>query len=112
MEIYKENLEKVVLENRYYRNVLFTTDQLQLVSMTIPTGRDIPMETHSKTSQFIRIEKGKGIAIVNKIRYNLKPGDSIIIPAGVKHYIKSTCDLQLYTIYSPPEHEPGLKAFL
>jgi len=106
---YKDNLEKATLKNNYYRNVIYTTPQMQLVLMNIPTGVSIGAETHSKTTQFIRVEKGTGVAIVSGKRYNLKDGDAIIIPAGHRHDIRSTGDLQLYTIYSPPEHPQGLK---
>lgn len=107
MKEYKDNIEKQTLANKYYRKVLFTTNQMQLVLMNIPTGTEIGEEIHHHITQFIRIEQGTGVAYLNNKRFNLKDGDAIIIPAGMKHNIRSTNDLKLYTIYSPPEHHPN-----
>jgi mannose-6-phosphate isomerase-like protein (cupin superfamily) len=75
--------------------------------MSIFPGRNIAVETHSG-DQFIRIEKGTGIVVLNGIEYQIYDGVSINIPAGVKHYFKNTGseDMKLYSIYSLPEHSP------
>ena len=102
--MYKNNIEKQTAKNKAYRKILKTTKQMQLVLMYIPTGKDIPKETHKNVSQFIRIESGRGVAYIGNVRYNLKDGDALIIPPNTPHYIKSTDNLKLYTIYAPPEH--------
>lgn len=104
--MHKINIEKATLENTYYRKVLHTTPQMQLVLMSLNQGEDIPLETHSSTTQFIRVEKGTALAMVGKKRMLLDDGDSLIIPPGKKHYISQIGEkpLKLYTIYSPPEH--------
>ena len=107
MKVFKDNIEKLTLNNNYYRKVIYTTPQMQLVLMSLPTNVEIGKEVHSYTTQFIRVESGKGVAYINKKRFNLHDGDSIVIPPGVSHNIISTDDLKLYTIYSPPEHKSG-----
>jgi len=107
--VYKDNIERETIANKYYRKVLATTPQMQLVVMSIPSGESIPTEIHPCTSQFIRVESGRGVATVSGHVYRLKDGDAIIIPPGARHEIKSTDNLKLYTIYSPPEHPRGLK---
>jgi mannose-6-phosphate isomerase-like protein (cupin superfamily) len=104
--IYKKNIEKQTLNNNFYRKVIYTTPQQQLVLMSIPPGQEIGMEKHSKTTQFIRIESGKGIAKIADRKFLLKDGDAVIIPPNTLHNIISTGTqpLKLYTIYSPPEH--------
>ena len=57
---YLTNIEKKSLENKYFREVLFTGPHSQLVVMSIEPGEDIGMETHDKVDQFIRVEAGKG----------------------------------------------------
>jgi mannose-6-phosphate isomerase-like protein (cupin superfamily) len=110
--MYKTNIEKVTLDNKYYRKVLFTTPQMQLVIMRLEPGEDIPLEIHQGT-QFIRIESGKGVAKTPTGMVQLKDGVAIMIPANVKHYIKNTGSepLNLYALYSPPEHEQGTKQY-
>ncbi len=105
------DIEKATLSNQYYRHVLYTTDQNQIVLMNIPPNEDIPMETHNDITQFIRIEKGYGKAIIGKSEYDLHDGVALDIPAGLSHHIINTSDtipLKLYTVYSPPEHPDGL----
>lgn len=109
MKIYKDNIERATLDNNFYRKVVFTTQQLQLVLMMIPDGEEIGDEVHHGTTQFIRVEAGNGVAYISGKRYNLKDGDAIIVPAGARHNVKATSDLRLYTIYSPPEHAKGEK---
>lgn len=108
MKGYKDNIEKVTIKNNFYRKVLFTTPQMQLVLMSIPAGSEIGMETHSTTTQFIRVERGSGVAYIGNEKFNLKDGDAVVIPPNTRHNIKATNnDLKLYTLYSPPEHAPN-----
>ena len=63
------------------------------------------METHDGT-QFVRVESGKGQAIIDTYIYEITDGIAIIIPPYTRHYFRNTGleDLKLYTLYSPPEH--------
>lgn len=103
------NIEKLSLGNNLFRRVLYTTKSknLQLVIMSI--DNDIGMEMHKDVDQFIRVEGGKGIAILDEVEYKLSDGDSLIIPAGTWHNIINVDKkrpLKLYTIYSPANHPP------
>lgn len=111
MEGYSINIEKATIDNKYYRRVLYTTRQNQIVLMNIPPGEDIPLETHHNISQFIRIEEGEGLAHIGSKTHKLHDGMAIDIPSSVPHQIintSATKELKLYTIYSPPEHPDGL----
>ena len=102
------NIERDTLSNKMYRKVVYTTPTLQLVLMSLKPHEDIPKEIHKKTTQFIRVEAGSGLARVGRTEYKLKDGMSITIPPNTEHYIKNTSrttDLKLYTLYSPPEHK-------
>lgn len=107
---YLQNIEKLTMENPHFRQVLFTSEHLQLVVMSIKLGGDIGMEVHPETDQFIRIESGTGKVIMDGEERPVKDGDAFIIPAGVEHNVVNTSTdraLQLYTIYSPPHHRDG-----
>jgi mannose-6-phosphate isomerase-like protein (cupin superfamily) len=110
MEGYVSNIEKKSLENKYFREVLFTGPHSQLVVMSIAPGEDIGMETHNNVDQFIRIEAGIGRAVLNGKEYNLEDGSAVVVPAGTEHNIINSSKsepLKLYTIYSPPNHPHG-----
>jgi mannose-6-phosphate isomerase-like protein (cupin superfamily) len=107
---YSENVEDLTINNNDYRRVIFTGKEQQFVLMSINPGDNIPMEVHKEHDQFLRIEEGEGVAIINGIEYKLKNDSAIIVPAGSPHQIINTGSnpLKLYTIYSPPEHSDKL----
>ena len=109
---YSANLERLTKMSKWYRRVLFTTKHMQLVIMSLPPLEDIPEEIHKSTTQFIRVEEGDGLAVVDGKRYKLTDGICIVIPAKAKHHILNTSEyktLKLYTIYSPPHHPRNTK---
>jgi mannose-6-phosphate isomerase-like protein (cupin superfamily) len=110
MSIFIDDLEKLTLKNEYYRKVINTNTNQQLVLMCLNPGEDIPNEIHTNISQFIKIEEGEGEIIINNNQKHIfKTGFGIIIPANTHHWIKNTSKtkkLKLYSIYSPKEHSP------
>jgi mannose-6-phosphate isomerase-like protein (cupin superfamily) len=107
---YVANIEKKSLENKYFREVLFTGPHSQLVVMSIAPDEDIGMETHDDVDQFFRVEAGIGRAILDGKEYDLEDGSAVVIPAGTEHNIinRSRSEpLKVYTIYSPPNHPHG-----
>lgn len=94
------------LSNTNYRTVVYTTEQLQLVLMSLKPGENVPIEIHPNTTQFIKVEQGDMLVWLNGNNYILKQGDAIVIPANTYHYVSNigNYDLKFYTIYSPPEH--------
>lgn len=103
------DLEIDTIRNAYYRNVVCTLPNFQLVLMSLKPGEDIPREKHTSTTQFIRVERGEGIAKIGNKTYNLYDGVSLVIPPNKYHYIKNNSQkvLKLCTIYTPPEHKPN-----
>lgn len=105
MNKYKINIEKDTLENRNYRKVISTTKDMQVVLMSLNPFEEIGLEKHDG-SQFIRVEKGNGIAYISGKRYILKDGVAIVIPSNHLHNIISGDNgLKLYSIYTPPQHK-------
>ena len=110
--IFYQDIEKKTKSNKLYRNVEWTGKHMQFVYMSIKPLDNIHLEIHKHIDQFIRIESGNGIAIIDNKKYKLKDGIGIIIPANTYHEIKNTSktsDLKLYSIYAPSEHPAKLK---
>lgn len=108
---YKENIEKLTLENNNFRKVLYTGLHSQLVLMSLLPGEDIGMEIHAENDQFFRFEKGNGRVFVNGTEYEVHDGDVLVVPAGAEHNIVNSSEtetLKLYTIYSPAHHKDGI----
>jgi mannose-6-phosphate isomerase-like protein (cupin superfamily) len=91
--------------------VLYTTQRSQLVIMTLQPGEEIGLEKHEGHDQFIRVEAGQGVAILDGERHALEDGVAVVIPAGTEHNVINTSDsepMRLYTLYTPPEHPDGI----
>ncbi len=109
---YVGNIEKASEDNTYFRQVLFTGKHLQLVVMSLKPGEEIGNEVHPNVDQFFRIEQGDARFVLNngKEEHVVHPGDAVVVPAGTWHNVvnaSSTQPLQLYTIYTPPQHPDG-----
>lgn len=105
---YKDNIEKLTLENENFRKVLYTGKHCQLVLMSLKPTEEIGSEVHEDNDQFFRFEKGEGKVIINETEYEVGDGDTVIVPAGATHNvinISDTLTLKLYTIYAPSHHE-------
>lgn len=108
---YKDNIEKLTLENENFRKVLYTGEHCQLVLMSLKQGEEIGSEVHTNNDQFFRFEKGEGKVIINETEYEVGDGDAVIVPAGATHNvinISDTLELKLYTIYAPSHHKDGV----
>jgi len=108
---FSTNIENDTLGNDKFRVVLHTTDRMQLVIMTLQPGEEIGLERHEGHDQFIRVEAGQGVALLNGEKHALEDGVAVIIPAGTEHNVINTSTsepMKLYTIYTPPEHPDGI----
>jgi mannose-6-phosphate isomerase-like protein (cupin superfamily) len=108
---YAGPIEKTTLNNNYFRQVLFTGKQSQLVVMCLQPGEEIGREMHQDVDQFFRIEQGSAKFIFgDKKEYLAADGDAVVVPTGTYHNVinaSSEKPLKLYTIYSPPAHPAG-----
>lgn len=113
------SVERGTLENQAYRRVVYTARGMQLVYMRLLPGQAIGREQHADADQFIRVERGTAIVSYGNQQLRpdldivkiLSPGDAVLIPAGTWHNVRNpdrSQPLQLYTVYDPPQHEPGL----
>ncbi len=111
---YKDNIEKLTIENKNFRKVIYTVEHCQLVLMSLEPGEEIGLETHQDGDQFFRFEQGQGKVVINETEYIVGDGDSVIVPAGAAHNVVNTGvseALKLYTIYAPPHHQDGITRF-
>ena len=110
MKGYVINIEKATLKNNYFRDVLYTTKNSQLVVMSLKPHEEIGEEVHH-LDQFIKCEAGEGKAILNGVTHKISEGFCVVVPAGAKHNIINTSSekpLKLYTLYSPPNHHDAV----
>jgi len=110
MKGYVTNIEKASLENEFFRQVLYTSTNVQLVVMSLNPGEDIGEEVH-QLEQFIRVEGGEGKSVIDGVEHQIQDGYALIIPVGVRHNIINTSTdkpMKLYTVYAPPNHRDAI----
>ncbi len=110
MSGYVDNIEEKTKANSYFRQVLFTGKNCQLVLMSLKPNEDIGMEVHNNVDQFFRFEQGQGKVIIDGQESVVGDGVAVVVPAGAQHNVINTSsseDLKLYTVYSPPNHPDG-----
>lgn len=103
------DIEKLTKENTNFRKVVHTGLKSQLTVMSLKPGEDIGMEVHTDGDQFIRIEEGNGVAVLDGVEHPVEDDFAIVVPAGVEHNVVNTGseDMKLYSVYSPAEHPAG-----
>lgn len=108
MKGYVTNIEKGSLENDNFRRILYTGKNSQLVLMSLIPQEEIGEEIHD-VDQFLRIEKGSGVAILSGVSHKITDGSIVLVPAGTKHNIVNTGTepMKLYSLYMPPHHKDG-----
>lgn len=95
--------------NTYFRQVLSTGPNAQVVVMSIPPGSEIGEEVHEHVDQVLAFVEGSGVAILEHQESTVGPDRLVHVPAGLLHNVvnRGDTDLRLYTIYAPPQHVPG-----
>lgn len=96
-------------ENTFFRQVLETSKNTQIVIMSIPPGGEIGEETHPDNDQILYLVEGSGKVILNGEEQAYEKGDLVLVSAGTKHNFVNTGseDLKIITTYSPPHHPQG-----
>ena len=109
MQGYHANIEDLTLANEFFRKVLSTGPNSQLVLMALQPGEEIGREVHQDHDQFFRFEQGAGKVEVDGSKFQVSDGLAVVVLAGAWHNVINTGKqiLKLYTIYSPPEHKDG-----
>jgi len=105
------DIERETLDNQDFRRVAHRTPDMELTYYSInKADAHIPEEIHPSTTQFIRVEAGRGYALLDDMRKELRPDTYLIVFPGTRHEIvmEGSAPLKLYSIYAPPVHPVGL----
>lgn len=108
MPTFNDNIIALTTQNSFFRQEIVTNDHSQLVVMSIEPGDEIGLETHD-LDQVLVFVQGKGKAILDGVESAVENGSLVVVPSGVEHNFVNTGGepLKLFTLYCPPEHEPG-----
>jgi mannose-6-phosphate isomerase-like protein (cupin superfamily) len=98
-------------DNTYFRQVLATGKNVQVVIMSIPPGGEIGSETHQGNDQTLYLVDGSGQVVLDGQTADFNRGDLVLVLAGTLHNFitKGTESMKIITTYSPPHHPDGTK---
>lgn len=107
-ESFVVNIKKAAKENDFFRQVLFTAKQSQLVLMALKAHEEIGAEVH-KVDQILYVVEGEGKVVLDGAGQEFEKGMIVVVPAGVRHNVINTDDepMKLFTVYAPPQHAAG-----
>ncbi len=108
MPSFNQDIAALAQENSFFRKEILTNQHSQLVLMSVNPGDDIGEETHD-VDQVLYFLSGSGEAVLDGQRSPISANSLVVVPAGTLHNFVNTGSqpLKLFTIYSPPEEEPG-----
>ncbi len=106
---FNEEIARAAAANAYFRKVLATGKYSQVVVMCLKPGEDIGEEVHDDVDQVLVCVDGEGKAILEGEKTPFTPNRLVLVPSGTKHNFVNTgsTPMHLYTVYAPPQHEPG-----
>ena len=108
MPAFNKNIAALAQENSFFRQEILTNEHSQVVLMSLQPGEDIGEEVHD-VDQLLFFVSGSAEAVLNGERSAVSANSLVVVPAGTRHNFINTGNgpLKLFTIYSPPEEEPG-----
>lgn len=108
MASFNKDIFELAKENNFFRQEILTNEHSQIVLMSVEPGDDIGEESHD-VDQVLMFVAGQGEAVLNGERSTIQANSLVVVPAGTMHNFINTGStaLKLYTVYAPPEEEPG-----
>lgn len=105
-----KNIKQQAKENTYFRHVLETGANTQVVIMSIPIGGEIGEEVHNDNDQVLYLVEGVGKVVLEGQEEIFEKNDLVLVRAGTKHNFINTgeADMKIITTYSPPHHPDGI----
>ncbi len=95
-------------------HIYHTTSRTQTGTMTVAPGREAgPAEVHDDSDQIFLFLEGEALVRVweegeaaDPTERRLGTGDVAVVPAGLRHWVKSVGDepLFFFTVYGPPAY--------
>jgi mannose-6-phosphate isomerase-like protein (cupin superfamily) len=106
---FDEDIAKAAKANEYFRKVLATGKFSQVVVMALKPGEDIGEEVHDDVDQVLVCVEGEGESVLEGTRAPFGVNRLVQVPAGTKHNFVNSGKgpMKLFTVYAPPQHEPG-----
>ena len=107
---FKKKISNLTLENTNYRQVINTTNNTQIILMSLLPSQETGLKNYKHNTQVIHTEQAEATIMINQDHIKVSENDLLVIPSDTIHNIKNTSTfqkLQLYIIYSSPILPPN-----
>jgi mannose-6-phosphate isomerase-like protein (cupin superfamily) len=95
-------------DTKAWFEVLETTKRSQTAVMNLEPGQASgdSKEAHKQSDQVLVVLEGEVLAEVGDERARLRPGDVVVIPAGVRHRFanEASSPVRTVSVYAPPAY--------
>ena len=78
------------------------SNRLGMGKQRLKAGRGIALHIHEGEDEILYVESGRGVGVVGNQQKEIFPGSMIYIPQGAWHGIRSTEEMKVIWIVSPP----------
>jgi len=86
---------------------------VSIIHENIPKYGDVPYVVHMKTSELVYLLSGEAKAYLGNDRINVRAGDYLLIPPGVKHrFVTGKKPLIALSVFCPPMNWEKLDAVM
>jgi mannose-6-phosphate isomerase-like protein (cupin superfamily) len=89
-----------------------TYDTFSSGIQVLPPGCQIREHGHRQNHELLFIYEGEGLCVVDDVRYDLKPGTTVLFGRYAQHWIDNTgsVDMKLFWVFFPPGLENWFQA--
>ena len=85
------------------------SNRIAMGKQMLKAGRGIALHIHEGEDEILYVESGKGVGVVGNQQKEIFPGSMIYVPQGAWHGIRSTEEMKVIWIVSPPNFSNYLR---
>ncbi|MCL4519697.1 MAG: DUF2249 domain-containing protein [Thaumarchaeota archaeon] len=93
--------EKIFDESAFSPVPVYTSSDYRVILAYFKAGQFIPVHT-PKIDLVLLVHAGTGEVVAGDKRFEVKPGDLVVVPKGEKRGVKAISDMEILHLVSPP----------
>ena len=84
-------------------NVIDVEDESMTIKVTLNPGHKMHYHSHEHRDEVWTVISGEGVATIDGIAINVKPGDSLKMPRGCRHKVEAITELKIIEVQNGKE---------
>ena len=96
--------ERVQDDNAFSPIPVFTSKDYKVILAYFKAGQFIPVHTPS-IDLVLLVYSGKGEVVAGERKFDVKPGDLVVVPRGEKRGVRALTDMEVLHLVSPPPND-------